>query len=95
MEARGAIALAAATVAPRHTLELRDWLSRTSLRLKGDYLAIVARIRTVIVVFLNNPAVGGARGYSVFPSSRVSSGFLLPVLTIVTFTTWSSAFGRA
>jgi len=49
-----------------------------SLRLKGDYLAIVTLgFGQIIVVFLNNiEAIGGsARLFPASLSSRVSSGF--------------------
>src|ERR1700749_3520587 len=70
-----------------------------SLRLKGDYLAIVTLgFGQIIVVFLNNiEAIGGARGYSGIPI--VKSFFwiaLVAVLTIVVVhNIVHSAFGRA
>ncbi|HKY30284.1 MAG TPA: branched-chain amino acid ABC transporter permease [Pyrinomonadaceae bacterium] len=70
-----------------------------SLRLKGDYLAIVTLgFGQIIVVFLNNiEAIGGARGYSGIPI--VQSGFwifLIAVLTIIiVYNIVNSAFGRA
>ncbi len=57
-----------------------------SLRLKGDYLAIVTLgFGQIIVVFLNNiEAVGGARGYSGIPIVKSFFWiFLIAVLTIV------------
>src|SRR5215207_5625056 len=70
-----------------------------SLRLKGDYLAIVTLgFGQIIVVFLNNiEAIGGARGYSGIPI--VKSFFwiaLVAVLTIVVVHNLvHSALGRA
>ena len=70
-----------------------------SLRLKGDYLAIVTLgFGQIIVVFLNNiEAIGGARGYSGIPI--VKSFFwisLVAVLTIVVVHNLvHSAIGRA
>ncbi|HJU93258.1 MAG TPA: branched-chain amino acid ABC transporter permease [Pyrinomonadaceae bacterium] len=70
-----------------------------SLRLKGDYLAIVTLgFGQIIVVFLNNiQAVGGARGYSGIPIvQRFFWIFLIAVLTIViVYNIVNSAFGRA
>ena len=70
-----------------------------SLRLKGDYLAIVTLgFGQIIVVFLNNiEAVGGARGYSGIPIvQRFFWIFLVAVLTIViVYNIVNSAFGRA
>lgn len=70
-----------------------------SLRLKGDYLAIVTLgFGQIIVVFLNNiEAVGGARGYSGIPIvQRFFWIFLIAVLTIViVYNIVNSAFGRA
>ena len=70
-----------------------------SLRLKGDYLAIVTLgFGQIIVVFLNNiQAVGGARGYSGIPIvQRFFWIFLVAVLTIViVYNIVNSAFGRA
>jgi branched-chain amino acid transport system permease protein len=70
-----------------------------SLRLKGDYLAIVTLgFGQIIVVFLNNiEAIGGARGYSGIPIvQRFFWIFLVGVLTIViVYNIVNSAFGRA
>jgi branched-chain amino acid transport system permease protein len=70
-----------------------------SLRLKGDYLAIVTLgFGQIIVVFLNNiEAIGGARGYSGIPIvQRFFWIFLVAVLTIViVYNIVNSAFGRA
>ena len=70
-----------------------------SLRLKGDYLAIVTLgFGQIIVVFLNNiETVGGARGYSGIPIvQRFFWIFLIAVLTIViVYNIVHSAFGRA
>jgi len=70
-----------------------------SLRLKGDYLAIVTLgFGQIIVVFLNNiEAVGGARGYSGIPIvQRFFWIFLVAVLTIaMVYNIVHSAFGRA
>ena len=70
-----------------------------SLRLKGDYLAIVTLgFGQIIVVFLNNiQAVGGARGYSGIPIvQRFFWIFLVAILTIViVYNIVNSAFGRA
>jgi branched-chain amino acid transport system permease protein len=60
-----------------------------SLRLKGDYLAIVTLgFGQIIVVFLNNiEAIGGARGYSGIPIVKSFFWiFLIAVLTIVIVT---------
>src|SRR6266853_3975717 len=57
-----------------------------SLRLKGDYLAIVTLgFGQIIVVFLNNiDAIGGARGYYGIPIGKsVFWIFLIAILTIV------------
>jgi branched-chain amino acid transport system permease protein len=70
-----------------------------SLRLKGDYLAIVTLgFGQIIVVFLNNiEAIGGARGYSGIPI--VKSFFWIFLIAIVTITMVynivNSNFGRA
>ena len=70
-----------------------------SLRLKGDYLAIVTLgFGQIIVVFLNNiEAIGGARGYSGIPIVKSFFWiFLTAVLTIViVHNIVRSAFGRA
>src|SRR5712672_3614088 len=70
-----------------------------SLRLKGDYLAIVTLgFGQIIVVFLNNiEAIGGARGYSGIPIVKsVFWIFLIAILTIViVYNIVNSAFGRA
>ncbi len=70
-----------------------------SLRLKGDYLAIVTLgFGQIIVVFLNNiEVVGGARGYSGIPIVKSFFWiFLTAVLTIViVYNIVNSAFGRA
>src|ERR1044071_8234629 len=70
-----------------------------SLRLKGDYLAIVTLgFGQIIVVFLNNiEAIGGARGYSGIPIVKSFFWILLvAVLTIVVvYNIVNSAFGRA
>jgi branched-chain amino acid transport system permease protein len=70
-----------------------------SLRLKGDYLAIVTLgFGQIIVVFLNNiDAIGGARGYSGIPIVKsVFWIFLIAILTIViVYNIVHSAFGRA
>lgn len=70
-----------------------------SLRLKGDYLAIVTLgFGQIIVVFLNNiEAIGGARGYSGIPIvQRFFWIFLVAILTIViVYNIVHSAFGRA
>jgi branched-chain amino acid transport system permease protein len=69
-----------------------------SLRLKGDYLAIVTLgFGQIIVVLLNNiEAVGGARGYSGIPIVKSFFWiFLIAILTIVTVhNIVHSAFGR-
>ena len=70
-----------------------------SLRLKGDYLAIVTLgFGQIIVVFLNNiEAIGGARGYSGIPI--VKSFFWIALVAVVTIVVVHnivrSAFGRA
>ncbi len=70
-----------------------------SLRLKGDYLAIVTLgFGQIIVVFLNNiEAIGGARGYSGIPFVQSFFWiFLIAALTIViVYNIVHSAFGRA
>jgi branched-chain amino acid transport system permease protein len=70
-----------------------------SLRLKGDYLAIVTLgFGQIIVVFLNNiEAVGGARGYSGIPIVKSFFWiFLIAIVTIVVvYNMVNSAFGRA
>lgn len=70
-----------------------------SLRLKGDYLAIVTLgFGQIIVVFLNNiEAIGGARGYSGIPIVKSFFWiFLIAILTIVmVYNLVNSAFGRA
>jgi branched-chain amino acid transport system permease protein len=70
-----------------------------SLRLKGDYLAIVTLgFGQIIVVFLNNiESVGGARGYSGIPIVKSFFWiFLIAILTIViVYNIVHSAFGRA
>lgn len=70
-----------------------------SLRLKGDYLAIVTLgFGQIIVVFLNNiEAIGGARGYSGIPIVKSFFWiFLIAVVTIViVYNIVNSAFGRA
>jgi branched-chain amino acid transport system permease protein len=70
-----------------------------SLRLKGDYLAIVTLgFGQIIVVFLNNiEAVGGARGYSGIPIVKSFFWiFLVAILTIVVVhNIVNSGFGRA
>ncbi len=70
-----------------------------SLRLKGDYLAIVTLgFGQIIVVLINNiEAVGGARGYSGIPIVKSFFWiFLVAVVTIaVVYNIVHSAFGRA
>jgi branched-chain amino acid transport system permease protein len=70
-----------------------------SLRLRGDYLAIVTLgFGQIIVVFLNNiEAIGGARGYSGIPIVKSFFWiFLIAILTIViVYNIVNSAFGRA
>jgi branched-chain amino acid transport system permease protein len=70
-----------------------------SLRLKGDYLAIVTLgFGQIIVVFLNNiEAVGGARGYSGIPIVKSFFWiFLVAILTVaIVYNIVNSAFGRA
>ena len=70
-----------------------------SLRLKGDYLAIVTLgFGQIIVVLLNNiEAIGGARGYSGIPIVKSFFWiFLIAVLTIVVVHNLvHSAIGRA
>jgi len=70
-----------------------------SLRLKGDYLAIVTLgFGQIIVVFLNNiEAIGGARGYSGIPIVKSFFWiFLIAILTIViVYNIVKSNLGRA
>ncbi|MBA3243505.1 MAG: branched-chain amino acid ABC transporter permease [Acidobacteria bacterium] len=70
-----------------------------SLRLKGDYLAIVTLgFGQIIVVLINNiESVGGARGYSGIPIVKSFFWiFLIAVVTIaVVYNIINSAFGRA
>jgi branched-chain amino acid transport system permease protein len=70
-----------------------------SLRLKGDYLAIVTLgFGQIIVVLINNiESVGGARGYSGIPIVKSFFWiFLVAVVTIaVVYNIVNSAFGRA
>ncbi|MCA1633460.1 MAG: branched-chain amino acid ABC transporter permease [Acidobacteria bacterium] len=70
-----------------------------SLRLKGDYLAIVTLgFGQIIVVLINNiESVGGARGYSGIPIVKSFFWiFLIAVVTIVVvYNIVNSAFGRA
>ena len=70
-----------------------------SLRLRGDYLAIVTLgFGQIIVVFLNNiEAIGGARGYSGIPIVKSFFWiFLIAIVTIVVvYNIVHSAFGRA
>jgi len=70
-----------------------------SLRLKGDYLAIVTLGfgEIIRVVILNIPAVGGATGYTdAIPITNVFWIFLVAILTIVIVRNIaSSTFGRA
>jgi branched-chain amino acid transport system permease protein len=70
-----------------------------SLRLKGDYLAIVTLgFGQIIVVLLNNiEAIGGARGYSGIPIVKSFFWiFLVAALTIIiVHNIVNSAFGRA
>jgi branched-chain amino acid transport system permease protein len=70
-----------------------------SLRLKGDYLAIVTLgFGQIIVVLINNiESVGGARGYSGIPIVKSFFWiFLVAVVTIaVVYNIVHSAFGRA
>ena len=70
-----------------------------SLRLKGDYLAIVTLgFGQIIVVLLNNiEAIGGARGYTVTPIVKSFFWiFLIATLTIVVVhNIVKSGFGRA
>ncbi|HEY3580238.1 MAG TPA: branched-chain amino acid ABC transporter permease, partial [Pyrinomonadaceae bacterium] len=70
-----------------------------SLRLRGDYLAIVTLgFGQIIVVFLNNiDAIGGARGYSGIPIVKSFFWiFLIAILTVViVYNIVNSAFGRA
>ena len=95
-----AIALALATVVGAVMAGIAGLLvGIPSLRLKGDYLAIVTLgFGQIIVVFLNNiEAVGGARGYSGIPIvQRFFWIFLVAVLTItMVYNIVNSAFGRA
>ncbi len=70
-----------------------------SLRLKGDYLAIVTLgFGQIIVVLLNNiESIGGARGYSGIPIVKSFFWiFLVAIVTIViVHNIVKSAFGRA
>jgi branched-chain amino acid transport system permease protein len=70
-----------------------------SLRLKGDYLAIVTLgFGQIIVVLINNiDVVGGARGYSGIPIVQSFFWiFLVAILTIlIVYNIVNSAFGRA
>ncbi|HEU4596541.1 MAG TPA: branched-chain amino acid ABC transporter permease [Pyrinomonadaceae bacterium] len=70
-----------------------------SLRLKGDYLAIVTLgFGQIIVVLINNiDTIGGARGYSGIPIVKSAFWiFLVAVVTIaVVYNIVHSAFGRA
>jgi branched-chain amino acid transport system permease protein len=70
-----------------------------SLRLKGDYLAIVTLgFGQIIVVFLNNiETIGGARGYSGIPIVKSFFWiFLIAILTItIVYNIVKSNFGRA
>ena len=70
-----------------------------SLRLRGDYLAIVTLgFGQIIVVFLNNiEAIGAARGFSGIPIVKSFFWiFLIAILTIViVYNIVNSAFGRA
>ena len=70
-----------------------------SLRLKGDYLAIVTLgFGQIIVVLLNNiEAIGGARGYSGIPIVKSFFWiFLIAALTVIMVSNIvNSAFGRA
>lgn len=70
-----------------------------SLRLKGDYLAIVTLgFGQIIVVVLNNiEAIGGAKGYSSIPIVKSFFWiFLIAILTIViVYNIVKSDFGRA
>ena len=95
-----AVALALATVVGAVMAGIAGLLvGIPSLRLKGDYLAIVTLgFGQIIVVFLNNiEAVGGARGYSGIPIvQRFFWIFLVAVLTIaMVYNIVNSAFGRA
>src|SRR5438132_4124847 len=70
-----------------------------SLRLKGDYLAIVTLGfgEIIRVIILNIPAVGGATGFTdAIPITNVFWIFAMAVLTIViTRNIAASTFGRA
>jgi branched-chain amino acid transport system permease protein len=70
-----------------------------SLRLKGDYLAIVTLGfgEIIRVVLLNIDAVGGARGLAGIPALS-SFGWVYSLVIVVIFTVWrtmNSAHGRA
>src|SRR5258706_16103531 len=70
-----------------------------SLRLKGDYLAIVTLgfSEIIRVIILNIPAVGGATGFTdAIPITNFFSIFAMAVLTIVIVRNIAtSTFGRA
>ena len=70
-----------------------------SLRLKGDYLAIVTLgfSEIIRVIILNIPAVGGATGFTdAIPITNFFWIFLVAILTIViTRNIATSTFGRA
>src|SRR6185436_7816899 len=70
-----------------------------SLRLKGDYLAIVTLgfSEIIRVIILNIPAVGGATGFTdAIPITNFFWIFLMAILTIViTRNIATSTFGRA
>jgi len=70
-----------------------------SLRLKGDYLAIVTLgfSEIIRVIILNIPAVGGATGFTdAIPITNFFWIFLMAILTIViTRNIGTSTFGRA
>jgi branched-chain amino acid transport system permease protein len=95
-----ALALGAATLIGALVAALAGLLVGVpSLRLKGDYLAIVTLgFGQIIVVFLNNiEVVGGARGYSGIPIVKSFFWiFLIAIVTIVVvYNIVNSAFGRA
>lgn len=95
-----AITLAAATIIGAAVAGLAGLIVGVpSLRLKGDYLAIVTLgFGQIIVVFLNNiEAIGGARGYSGIPIVKSFFWiFFIAILTIViVYNIVNSAFGRA
>ena len=95
-----ALALAVATVIGAVCAGIAGLLVGVpSLRLKGDYLAIVTLgFGQIIVVFLNNiEAVGGARGYSGIPIVKSFFWiFLIAILTVViVYNIVNSGFGRA